>query len=529
MASQQATSMPGFLRDHGPLVLILFLTFLVRQLLSGQSYWYDELLSVYHYGNKHDTVWSAIQALAENSIHPPLYQLILYGWMAAFGDGETTTRNLSNWYVTGATVCLYALVLRTHGKRLAIAVALFFSLMYIPFLYAMETRSYAQTLFLASLSSLLMFRYMRSLVESGEHTLIANRWLVALSAANLALLLTHYYNIFFLAGQGLFFAIWFLFRYRASPGSILKLAGFGLTPIVLTAIVWGPVMAQSYRSYRGDEAYAIEAAPTHSPWAMLLDLVIEQNFKLPLPVLLAFGALVLVVVALSIRRIWRLGYRSRDVANLYFVAWLVLPIVFAYIAFWIFEHERYRPRYFALCAPPLAVMLGLAANLVVGRLARWRPSVGRALVASPLLVALLVAAIFVMPGTKRAAAFKKTDYRGIAQTIDALVQRNPDNRYIIYEVSPKLSLDYYLSRIRSPATVRDHTSRKQEADGRFELENQKDEIGGYDYVVLAFTHDTAPAFPKLIGYLTKNYRLEHNLLSKAGRGIMIFRVKSSPN
>ncbi|MDQ8699853.1 hypothetical protein [Hyphomicrobium sp. LHD-15] len=518
------------MRDHSTFFLILFLTFTMRQLLSGQSYWYDELLSVYHYGNKHGSVWSAIQALAENSIHPPLYQSILYGWIAAFGDGETTTRNLSNWYVAGATVCLYALVLHTHGKRLAIAAALFFSLMYIPFLYAMETRSYAQTLFLVTLSSLLMFRYMRSLLEAGRNTLVVNRWFAALSAVNLALLLTHYYNVFFLAGQGVFFAIWFLFRYRLSVGSVLKLAGFGLTPVFLLAIVWGPVMARSYRSYGDEGAYAVEAtAPAHSPWMMLVDLVVEQNFKFPGLVLLAFGGLVVLVIALSIRRLWHSGYRSRDVANLYFVAWLVLPIVFAYVAFWLFEQERYRPRYFAFCTPPLAVLLGLATNLVLGRLARWQPRVGRALVASPVLVALLVAAIFVLPGTKRAAAFKKTDHRGIAQTIDTLVRGSPGKRYLVYEVCPKPTLDYYFARIKSPATVRDHPSRKQEAAGHFELENQKDEIRGYDYLVLAFTHDTAPAFPKLIGYLTDNYQLEHTFLSKAGRGIMIFRVKSSPN
>jgi hypothetical protein len=47
----------------------------------------------------------------------------------------------------------------------AVAAALLFSLMSVPIYYGLETRSYAQTLFLASLSSLLLHFFLRRPIE----------------------------------------------------------------------------------------------------------------------------------------------------------------------------------------------------------------------------------------------------------------------------------------------------------------------------------------------------------------------------
>src|SRR5690349_102389 len=86
-------------RLHGGLAiaLILAVAFLARWSIADMhSYWLDELLSVDTYGIGNESLGAAIKRLATSSIHPPLYQAILYGWMTLFGDLERTTRTLSN-------------------------------------------------------------------------------------------------------------------------------------------------------------------------------------------------------------------------------------------------------------------------------------------------------------------------------------------------------------------------------------------------------------------------------------------------
>ena len=149
---------------------------------------------------------AALQFLAENSVHPPLYQFVLYNWMHFFGDSELATRSLSNVYIVGATLFLYLLAYRVFGRRVAFGSALLFTLMYFPMRYGIEARSYAQTLFLACLSSWLLFLFVTRLPKPcGFKELVVNRRFVWLMLANTGLITTHYYNVFFLGAQGLFF------------------------------------------------------------------------------------------------------------------------------------------------------------------------------------------------------------------------------------------------------------------------------------------------------------------------------------
>ena len=76
-------------RADANVYLVLILVFVMRWLLSdNQSYWNDELSSVIRYGIANPTVGDAIEKLTQLSIHPPLYQFILFYWMKIAGDTE---------------------------------------------------------------------------------------------------------------------------------------------------------------------------------------------------------------------------------------------------------------------------------------------------------------------------------------------------------------------------------------------------------------------------------------------------------
>ena len=252
--------------------MVLVFGFVMRLFLADvNSYWLDELYSVVFYGIDNQTAMEAVERL-KASIHPPLYQFILYYWMALFGDSEVATRTLSNLYTAGATLCLYILTLRLYGVRVAIAAAVLFSLMAMPIYFALESRSYAQTLFLSSLSSLLLLNFLRDLPEALRWGALLRDWrLFAFVAANFALLLTHYYNVFFVGAQGAFLLGYLLLRYRQDLASTaLKAVIVGVAPLVLLLLTWGPVMATSYAKTKNR---FIAETPSEDPFSMFFGLV----------------------------------------------------------------------------------------------------------------------------------------------------------------------------------------------------------------------------------------------------------------
>jgi hypothetical protein len=156
-----------------------------RHLLTSYSYWGDEMFSV-------------VESLAPGKeflhrwilwdVHPPLYQVLLRGWMALFGSGERATRLLSFFFVALAV----GLMARLTASR-----PFFFRLVAVAFLgaspalafYGQETRSYGMMLGLSTLVTLLAM----NLREKGGAATARERW--GYGVAALLLSLTHYFGL----------------------------------------------------------------------------------------------------------------------------------------------------------------------------------------------------------------------------------------------------------------------------------------------------------------------------------------------
>ena len=75
----------NMVKRHGIFLVAVAVIALVRFPLGDvNSYWNDEILSVYRYGIANDNVVEAVRLLANGSVHPPLYQFLLYFWMVVF-------------------------------------------------------------------------------------------------------------------------------------------------------------------------------------------------------------------------------------------------------------------------------------------------------------------------------------------------------------------------------------------------------------------------------------------------------------
>jgi uncharacterized membrane protein len=95
-AVDPARRLYGALRQETLLIIaVLAGSFLARWLVADRnSYWLDELYSVAIYGIWNPSAGAAVERLANTSVHPPLYQAILYVWMDVFGDTERSSRSL---------------------------------------------------------------------------------------------------------------------------------------------------------------------------------------------------------------------------------------------------------------------------------------------------------------------------------------------------------------------------------------------------------------------------------------------------
>jgi uncharacterized membrane protein len=536
-AVDPARRLSGALRQETLLIIaVLAGSFLARWLVADRnSYWLDELYSVAIYGIWNPSAGAAVERLANTSVHPPLYQAILYVWMDVFGDTERSSRSLSNLYITLATLFIYLLVRDTLSRRVALWSAVTFALMYSPMHFGLETRSYAQTIFLATLSSYALVRLMRVGADRGWRRALLSPTAALLYAANVALLLTHYFNAFFCVAQGVIagiFVLWALPRRRWLAGLGAVAATYAVQGATF-ALAWGDVLLRTYRRRAG--SFSVEEEGLQTPWD-LLKTTVTPNIDPPWPI----WVIALVVAAIVVARAGRGLLHGRELTSdrqgawtvLYLFGWLVLPLVVLVLAFLITGTARYDARYVLYAMPALAPLvvltIGEAARLVG---AGWRRVSWRGLDATALIdVALVVVIVtLVVPGTLRSVSSDRGDWRGTAQRIVATIESDPGSSYVLYDTAFRTSvLNYYLARYSGEVRVDGIIRVSQERlDQGFAFESGRTEIERHDFLIVAFIHHRITQFPNALRRLTERYPVYLRQVDDEGRGLIIFRIHRS--
>jgi uncharacterized membrane protein len=527
------------LRHEILIIAVMAGSFLARWLLADRnSYWLDELYSVAIYGIWNPSAGAAVERLANTSVHPPLYQAILYIWMDLFGDTERASRSLSNLYITLATLFLYLLLRDTLSRRTALWSALTFALMSAPTEFGLMTRSYAQTIFLATLSSFALVRLMRVGADRGWRRALLSPTAALLFAANVALLLTHYFNTFFYVAQGVIAGIFVLCalprrRWLAGLGAVTAMYGVqGAT----FALAWGDVLVATYRRRAG--AFPVEEQGLQTPWE-LLKTTVTPNIDPPWPIWVIALLVAGVVVARAVRAL--LGGRDltsdrqRAWTVLYLFGWLVLPLVVLVLAFLITGTARYNFKYVLYAMPALAPLvvltIGEAARLVGAGWCRvrWRHLDAAALTDVALVVVIVT---LVIPGTLRGISWDRSDFRGGAQRIVATIKSDPGSSYVLYDTAFRDTsvLDYYLARYSDDVRVDGIIRVGQErVDQGFPFDSGRTEIERHNFLIVAFVNHPITQFPNALRRLTERYPVYFRQLDDKGKGLIIFRVDHLPD
>lgn len=530
----------AFIHSHQELMLILFISFMTSLFLSNwNSYWYDELLSVTVYGIYNSNVFEVIGSIG-NDPHPPLYQAVLFLWMKVFGHSEIATRALSALFVGLTNLCLYIMAVNYLVRRIAVAASIFFCVLYMVVYYSLETRSYAQLMFLSALSTLILFEFLKSLpTEWSWYRGLLNYYSITLIIVNMALLFTHFFGAFFLAAQGTFLVV-YIFCTTDSRNVLSKVIAIGIQqalPLVLLLVVWGvPV---------GDAGGGglVEGKPTDDFITIVNEVILEPNIDTSVGLVAVLLLLMSLISHLQHNQSNVKGATSRDMGasfHAYILAWLFLPICVALLLFMLgdFQPARINPRYFIFSTPPVALMLAIALEQLAKTIGRIMQHISNSMwfwcfyTKSATFLAIVIASVVAAPGGLAAASHQKHDWRGIAQRLVEIIDHDDAHHYIIYQVSLNSTplLNYYLQQYSQDLRVGGSIVRSEEAaidsgdDVTPSILHQEMFISEYDYLVLVFAHERATNYPNILGLLENRYTVHHAQLNRHGRGFIVYQV-----
>ncbi|MDQ4132867.1 MAG: glycosyltransferase family 39 protein [Actinomycetota bacterium] len=126
-------------------VLVVVAVGLVARFVARSHLWLDEALSV---NIARLPVGDIPDALRRDG-SPPLYYLLLHGWMALLGTGTVAVRALSGLFAVAAVPLVWVAARRVGGRRAAVAALLLLSMSPFAVRYATEARMYSLLILLA--------------------------------------------------------------------------------------------------------------------------------------------------------------------------------------------------------------------------------------------------------------------------------------------------------------------------------------------------------------------------------------------
>lgn len=219
-------------------VSVVVLVGILVRLYSPSELWLDEALSV---NIARLDVPDLLDALRRDG-SPPLYYLILHGWMEMFGQSNLAVRVPSTLFSIATLPVVWLIGRRLGGPRTAWAAVMLLAVTPFAVRYATEARMYALVQLLTAVGLLLV---LRALEQSSV------RRLLPVSLVSGALALTHYWALFLLAATGL---LLLLLSRRGSRHSGARR--------VLAALTAGGLL---FLPWLGD--FLFQVRHTGTPWA----------------------------------------------------------------------------------------------------------------------------------------------------------------------------------------------------------------------------------------------------------------------
>ncbi len=347
----------------GPLIALVIVAagFALRVYhLANQSLWYDEAFSVYLAGMAPGEIIARTAA----DIHPPLYYLLLHGWMLAAGSSEFALRFLSLIFGVLAIPLFYQVSRRLledlpEGTQPPAGLISTAVSAIAPFYiwYSQEGRMYALLTFLGLLSSFILLRHL-------ETDATRPRWRLFLwAAANVAAIYTHFYGFFLLAFQ----CVYVLWR-AAADGRVRQPARRILLAAIAVAVAYLPWLGVTFTRFGADSSYWEGILPlgemlnkTLLAFASGLTATTEEQDIIVAGYL---GLVILGLVAGIAVALKRRSISSQSNLVVFPLLYLLIPLVLLYVVS--FARPKFDPRYLMLASPGFYLLAALGLEALAG-------------------------------------------------------------------------------------------------------------------------------------------------------------------
>ncbi len=349
--------------------------------LDGQSFWYDEAVTV---RLLHMDLGGMLHTIPNSEATPPLYYLLAWLWAKPFGTGEVGLRSLSALVGTAAIPVFYAAATELCSRRVGLVVAALAAFNPLLIWYSQEARSYALLVLLVGLS---LWGFARLLRRPDRTAVVL--WAVASALA----LATHYFAIFLIAPE----LVWLVVAPKTRRPTLLAAvavvaAGLALLPL---AVHQRSLDVSGYI----DESPLLERV-ARTGKALLL------GYESPLEAVTSVTAFLIAAAAaaFALARPEAADRRGVRTAAALGAAGLALPLGLALAG-----ADYVQPRNLMVPWLPLAVVAGAGFAML------WRRSLGAA--GAALLCALGLASVV---GVALEPSWQRDDWRGMAHALGPL-------------------------------------------------------------------------------------------------------------
>ncbi len=346
--------------------MVLAGALLVRLAVADRSLWLDETISLIQI----DRPLVDVITRQINGVHPPLFHVLLHGWVELFGSSPMAMRSLSILWSLVAVAGVGAWSRQAFPHISPVPAAAFAALAPFAVWYGTEIRMYSQLFALTALAGWLSW----SLIAGAAHP---RRRIAALGVVVVAIVYTHYFGTLFVGSLGL---VCLAIGIRRRELRRRALAAFSLTLLAAVALMPWLVLVISQRSAEPLSTVFDDPNFFTGLIAAIEMLTGFRSYAL-LGVIAAGWPLICLLAIVLLPQLGAMQWRVAGLLTLVVgpPVGLILISVFA-------ERSAFDSRYLTVCAAPLYVASGwLWTRLVQPRL---RPVTGALMVAGAIALTI---------------------------------------------------------------------------------------------------------------------------------------------
>ena len=217
----------------GALWVLAFLTALGAAMrfasLDVQSFHHDEVITAMRV--LPGSLGDVMHAVKSSESNPPLYYVLAWGWVKAFGSDEVGLRSLTALFGTATVPLAYCIGAELAHRRAGLIAAALVAVSPMLIWYSQEARSYALLVFFCAASLLFFARALRT--RSGRDLAL---WVLTSALA----LCSHYFAAFAVGIEALWLLVALRARWRLVLPAVLAVAAAGLALVPLISAQVNP-------------------------------------------------------------------------------------------------------------------------------------------------------------------------------------------------------------------------------------------------------------------------------------------------